>query len=274
VVSRGRASVALFALATAVAALGCASSDVERTEILLVVDSDLAVPDELDELAMHIEGPGGVVQDAVAKLAEAPLPRSLGLVRKQGALSPLNIQVTGRVAGRAIVQRTATLAFVEGRTLVLPLHLVRSCVSRACGEQTCSERGCVDVALDPQSLAEWSGREPTLDVPSEGFDAGTLDASAPEADAAPRDGGALLLDGAARDGGSDAARDAAGDGARGDGGSCQPTMELCNGVDDDCDGTADDGFRLSDDPSNCGRCGNVCSGATRVCCSGRCSTRC
>lgn len=35
--------------------------------------------------------------------------------------------------------------------------------------------------------------------------------------------------------------------------------ELCNGRDDDCDGVADNGFNLQEDPSNCGACGNDCS---------------
>ncbi len=36
-------------------------------------------------------------------------------------------------------------------------------------------------------------------------------------------------------------------------------VELCNEIDDDCDGVVDDGFNLLTDPLNCGRCGNVCT---------------
>ncbi|MFH0815180.1 MAG: MopE-related protein [Candidatus Falkowbacteria bacterium] len=35
--------------------------------------------------------------------------------------------------------------------------------------------------------------------------------------------------------------------------------EKCNGVDDDCDGEADEDFGLFDDVDNCGKCGNICS---------------
>jgi hypothetical protein len=51
-----------------------------------------------------------------------------------------------------------------------------------------------------------------------------------------------------------------------------PAAELCNGLDEDCDGTPDDGFSLSTDVNNCGRCGNVCSlpNATPRCTSGAC----
>jgi hypothetical protein len=48
------------------------------------------------------------------------------------------------------------------------------------------------------------------------------------------------------------------------------TAESCNGLDDDCDGTVDDGFDLMTDKANCGRCGRACTGATASCCAGTC----
>ncbi len=41
----------------------------------------------------------------------------------------------------------------------------------------------------------------------------------------------------------------------------EPTDELCNAVDDDCDGETDEGFALLGDAENCGRCGNACDAA-------------
>jgi hypothetical protein len=48
--------------------------------------------------------------------------------------------------------------------------------------------------------------------------------------------------------------------------------EKCNGVDDDCDGVADEGFDLLSEVSNCGQCGNVCVlyGAFAGCKVGQC----
>ncbi|MCB9554177.1 MAG: putative metal-binding motif-containing protein [bacterium] len=43
--------------------------------------------------------------------------------------------------------------------------------------------------------------------------------------------------------------------------ACQPTrggVEVCDGVDNDCNGVVDDGIDLTRDLQNCGRCGNVC----------------
>ena len=53
---------------------------------------------------------------------------------------------------------------------------------------------------------------------------------------------------------------------------CPGIKELCNGLDDDCDGVADNGFDLASDPANCGACGNLCSAAhaTAGCAKGQC----
>jgi hypothetical protein len=50
--------------------------------------------------------------------------------------------------------------------------------------------------------------------------------------------------------------------------------ELCNGVDDTCDGQVDEGFDLTTDVANCGACGRTCAGGTlcraSTCVEGRC----
>ncbi len=56
------------------------------------------------------------------------------------------------------------------------------------------------------------------------------------------------------------------------GGAVGPRLDLCNGLDDDCDGTADQAFDLLNDPRNCGACGTVCAlpSAITGCASGAC----
>lgn len=48
-----------------------------------------------------------------------------------------------------------------------------------------------------------------------------------------------------------------------------PSREVCNGLDDDCNGRADEGFNLRRDPQHCGACGNRCDAGSN-CCNGRC----
>ncbi|HVR61250.1 MAG TPA: MopE-related protein, partial [Polyangia bacterium] len=47
-----------------------------------------------------------------------------------------------------------------------------------------------------------------------------------------------------------------------------PAPEICDGLDNDCNGVVDDGFDLSKDPRNCGACGIVC--ADGICQGGKC----
>ena len=51
-----------------------------------------------------------------------------------------------------------------------------------------------------------------------------------------------------------------------------PTLEVCDGKDNDCDGTTDNGFDPQADPLNCGSCGTVCSPFDAIggCVAGQC----
>ena len=48
------------------------------------------------------------------------------------------------------------------------------------------------------------------------------------------------------------------------------SAELCNNLDDDCDGPIDEAFSLSDDEMNCGTCGVSCTGSRDTCCASSC----
>ncbi|HET6334330.1 MAG TPA: MopE-related protein [Polyangiales bacterium] len=66
------------------------------------------------------------------------------------------------------------------------------------------------------------------------------------------------------DGGETRGDGAAGTGGDGDGGpplACEPLGdEVCNAIDDDCDGTVDEGFDFTNNPRHCGGCDQVCQG--------------
>jgi hypothetical protein len=49
----------------------------------------------------------------------------------------------------------------------------------------------------------------------------------------------------------------------------QPMHELCDAIDQDCDGDPYNGYDLNSDRNNCGMCGNACS-PDAICCGGMC----
>ena len=56
------------------------------------------------------------------------------------------------------------------------------------------------------------------------------------------------------------------------GGQTPPSAEVCDDVDNDCNGVVDDGYDKLSDPANCGTCGNQCSlpNAVPACVAGSC----
>ncbi len=82
-------------------------------------------------------------------------------------------------------------------------------------------------------------------------------------------GDAGEMDAATRDAGD---RPDSGEADAGDGGPDASMDEVCNELDDDGDGTIDEGFDLMTDVDNCGACGDVCSplGAFPICDEGQC----
>ncbi len=266
----------------ALAVSSCSPSETAAlTEIMLVVDSDIAVPAKLDEIRMTITGPSGGPKVATAKLGSgAPgLPRSLALVRETGKLSPVEILVEGRLKGKTFLKREAKLAFLKGRTLVLPMNLLGACVDLdtdcKTGE-TCTENGCKSSRVDPGSLADWSGTKPEIDGGGNQNDGAMsgVDASMNGDAGSQRDGGSRDA-GSQRDGGSrDSGIKPMDSGTPDAGIMCTLRPEMCNGSDDNCNEQIDEGFDFANDPDHCGSCPNVCKMSTRLCCAGVCKTRC
>ena len=222
-------------LAAVLCAVVCACT-ADRTEIVVAVYSNLAVPAELDALRIDVVGPESTTpQTSMALLGagQPSLPRTLGLVHEDGPLGPFTIRVAGRRGGLDVVERRARVSFIEGRTLLLRVDLDRRCLGTACDpNRTCIEGSCDTIDVSAESLPEWTG---SLPGPGPGTDAGVRPDSGPP-----------------------------------DAGGCTPVDETCNGADDDCDGAVDEEFDFQTDTDHCGGCGNACEGATRDCCDGSC----
>ena len=246
--------------ATCLALLVTAACSDDPTQVLVVTDSDLEVPRELDAIYVVVTRPDGSTVESTATLGadQPPLPRTLALVYEQGPLGPFDVRVIGRQGGADRIGRTARFSFQKGRTLVLVMHLTRRCIGAACGTgETCGEDGCRPVDVAPEELLAWTGSPPTLEGGTPPIDAATPDGGPGDGgppDAGPADAGPA-------------------DAGPADGG-CTPTTELCNGLDDDCDTMVDEDFDLTSDTENCGTCGTACRGRTRLCCMGTCAETC
>ena len=140
---------------------GCAQ---DLTQIVLVVDSDLKVPEQLDFLAIQVDarGMGGELATRDGSLGSAEgssdLPVTLALLHQGGPLGPLDVEATGRLAETVVVSRRVRVSFQPRRTLMLRLDLLRACVGVVCDEgQTCADGRCRPIEVDPEDLEPWTG---------------------------------------------------------------------------------------------------------------------
>jgi hypothetical protein len=228
-----------WALALVVVA-GC--SDDALTELVVSVDSDLAVPGELQSVHLRVEGPSGTLalDDTVDLTAAAApgLPLTLSLTPGSAELAPVVIAATGEGPAGA-VQAWVETGFVAGERRMVRLSLLLACLDVICGVgETCGVGGeCEDAHVPPDALPPWTG-DPGH------FDAGVaVDAGADAAvDAGPTTD-------AASDGEvpTDAAVDAEGDaGCMGDQdcpedwtGGCIDDCAGCTELSTDCSGTCE-----------------------------------
>lgn len=138
---------------------GCAD---ELTEIVVVVDTDLVVPSEMDRVRVTVDasGIGGDLTRAEAPLVGGDaihLPAIVGVVHGEGPLGPIVFTAEGLLDEQTVIDRIAETSFIEGRTLLLRLDLLSSCFGVECTQgQSCGEAGCGDIAVDPGSLPEWA----------------------------------------------------------------------------------------------------------------------
>lgn len=219
----------------------------DPTQVIVVVDTDLTIPSEVDSVEITVRGPDGEIQTAGGAL-DAAEPRTLALTYTGGALGPFQVTAEGLLGDTTVVDRRAAFEFQRGRRLTLPMHLVRTCVGASCvAEETCSEGGCRPIQISATELQPWDGP-----VSLDENDAGVIgDGCVPVPE---------VCDMADQDC----------DGRIDEGTSAME--EECNDRDDDCDGMSDETFNKLTDPNNCGGCGVTCTfmNGTGSCQAGEC----
>lgn len=172
----------LMSLVVAVLALSC-SNITNRTEIIVAVDTDIEIPSQLSTIRVDVLSPTEIDQQASTEsLSTEDLPATVGLSHEGGPLGPYEVRVVGRSGAAQVIERIARVSFIPGRTAVVELPLLASCVGVVCGQdETCGLGGCRSVDVDSTEYSDWSGTAPVFDFDAD-VDADTDDESDADAE--------------------------------------------------------------------------------------------
>jgi hypothetical protein len=176
----------LFTSCLPILGAGCAPS---ATQLVVVVDTDMAIPGEIDEVRLEVTRPDGSSEVEMRGVAtRMALPLSVGVIADGEVLGPIDVIATGYRDGVFVIDRTATVTLVRGETRVLSLFLLSNCRDVDCEEgETCGEGGTCR-GEEIEDLPPFTGMLPSIDAGIDG--ASPMDASID----APRTDGATMPD--------------------------------------------------------------------------------
>lgn len=143
-------------VAAAIVAASCST----QTQLLVFVDSDLAIPGALDRLRVEVQvGERGMAADA-ALSSRADLPQTLGVTGSGG--DEVRVVAIGSRGDTEVVRQVLSTSFVAGETRVVALSLASSCVGVSCGDgETCLLGVCRRATVDGTALPVWDGNDPS-----------------------------------------------------------------------------------------------------------------
>ena len=150
---------ALVVVPTVALASACQSPDTS-TQITVAITSETNIPKELDSLEVTVLNGKGVLASYNLYGVQKPsfFPATLAVIPKttDSLDGPVTVVLRGFLTGKeAQVFRRATLSYVEGRTLLLPMPLRMACFNfRPCPDgETCSGGECKPARVDSSKLA-------------------------------------------------------------------------------------------------------------------------
>ncbi len=216
------------ALGLVAVALTLTACSTDLTELIVIVDTDLAVPAQLDEIVVTTQSATGGVKTAAASLADSTaLPMTVGLRPGADTSATVMVYVRGRLAGTEQVVARVNTHFLPGERRVLRVDLTNACIGVVCTDsQTCSRGACVPRAVDPATLPRFTGTAPGRRDDAGEADAGEADAG--DVDAGPGDAG--LSDAGAEDAATDAPPGCLADSDCADGDACNGVEHCDTGV--------------------------------------------
>jgi hypothetical protein len=203
-ISRATGSCGFCAIsAVIVAALGCSGQHVTPGQLILSIESDMALPDQIDTIRIEVLVRGALYFGNDYEVGENALlmPATLTLVAGDGPPTPVLVRVIGKKGTRTRTLRETTTTVPEGRVAFLPMPVQWLCddavmpgaqgdVVSTCGDgYTCSGGRCVERDVPETELLDYTpelvyGGAPT---PEEGQCFDTLNCMALGAVAEPDD---------------------------------------------------------------------------------------
>jgi hypothetical protein len=149
-------------------AIGCASGEGSRTEMAVVVWSDLVVPTEMDNVHVEIKGASDA-HSLFFQLTEGTesgktqLPIRFSLVPSDTRQLGFDVNVTGFLGNTTVVAQAIGSSCILGERRLLTIFLGRACKNVACGQGfTCSNGTCIAPAIPPSSLPVYDPSRPLL----------------------------------------------------------------------------------------------------------------
>jgi alpha-tubulin suppressor-like RCC1 family protein len=130
------------------------------TEVIIVTDTDLHIPDEVTHVTFHVDSgavDGRQFSRELSLVQDKPL--SLGLIHIKGPLGPVTVRAVGTKDGQSVVSRAARFDFMPQQIKVLRLDLARICRGVDCGERSCNPDGgnCENLDDAGRPFAPWPG---------------------------------------------------------------------------------------------------------------------
>lgn len=166
-------AAAFCALSAALSSTSCAF----QGELVVAVQTDMALPKDIDSIQIMVSVLGTLKYDSTfenigADPAAIKLPATLALLGPEQVGDPVKIRVIGRKNGLVRVTRDVVTTVPEGRIVMLPIKLEGLCVdfdvedptehtitSRCQAGQTCVAGSCLSSDLSPDVLRDFDAAD-------------------------------------------------------------------------------------------------------------------
>ncbi|MEM9193441.1 MAG: hypothetical protein AAGF12_29980 [Myxococcota bacterium] len=139
--------------------------------MIVVVDTDMNVPDEVSQLAIELHDSSRVDQHPTMEnmfreniVSPSDLPLTMGVYPTSDPESEFRLSVFARLNNELVAHAAVRTRFIEGEARVLRLTVERSCRNVECNPPglSCRAGECTSEAVDPETYPLWDGSDPAM----------------------------------------------------------------------------------------------------------------